>query len=150
MRCLEDGDGGACLWGKVEAYDGFGVQIRGHRLQLMGIVEPRHRDLCVNKTSREEFDCARLARKRMGELLARGGVACDILDVAGDRLVGRCRVAEGDLARLLVGSGVVRAAKDGLYEAEQVSAVTQQKGLWAADILPPHDWEIARKKGEKD
>ncbi len=147
IRCGDDGDGGgACVWGRVEGYDAGSVQIRGLRLHLMGIVPPQPRDFCAAKGA--EFDCARWARKRMGELLAKG-VACDIWDVAGGNLLGRCRVADGDLGRLLVASGVARAAKDGPYDGDQAQAVSGKKGLWAADVTLPKDWDSIRRKGDK-
>lgn len=147
LRCAEDGEGGACLWGKVEAFDGGQLQVRGLRLGLVGVVVPSRRDLCANRATREEFDCARPARRRMAELVAKG-VACDILDAAGGQLHGRCRVAEGDLGRLLVLAGAARAAKDGPYDDAQAQAVAAHKGLWHADLLLPRDWESARRKAE--
>lgn len=149
IRCTEGGDGGACLWGRVEGFDEASVQIRGLRLHLAGIHAPSRRDLCASRSGGDEFDCTRPARKRMAELLAKG-VACDILDVASGALIGRCRVAEGDLGRLLVASGVARAGRDGPYDAEQAAALAQKKGLWNPDIILPRDWEAVRRKGEKD
>lgn len=146
VRCSDDGEGGACVWGKAEGFDGGAVQIRGLKIHLMGMTAPARKDLCASRNGKDDFDCARPARKRMAELVAKG-LACDILDVTGDRLHGRCRVTEGDLGRLLVAAGVARAAKDGPYEGEQAAALTAHKGLWAADMILPRDWETARKKG---
>jgi endonuclease YncB( thermonuclease family) len=148
VRCGDDGEGGACVWGRAEAYDGASLQVRGLKLTLMGITVPNRRDLCGARSGKEDFDCSRPARKRMGELLAKG-VACDILDIAGDRLLGRCRVADGDLGRLLVVAGTARAAKDGPYEPDQATAMAARRGLWAADMVAPKDWDAARRKGEK-
>lgn len=147
VRCAEDGDGGACLWGRVEGYDAGSLQIRGLRLALAGIDEPSRKDLCSNKSSGKVFDCGQPARRRIGELL-KGGIACDIFDASGGQLHGRCRVADGDLALLLVQSGTVRG-KEGFYEAATTEAMTAQRGLWAADMEPPHDWEAFRAKALK-
>lgn len=150
LRCAEDSDGGACVWGRAEGFEADSVQLRGLRVQLMGINAPAHRDLCVNRTAKDEFPCNRPARKRMAELTAKG-VACELFDVAGDTLYGRCKGADGgDLARALVASGVVRAAKDGPYEADQAAALAGHKGLWALDIQPPKEWESLRRRAEKD
>ncbi|HLO75069.1 MAG TPA: thermonuclease family protein [Magnetospirillum sp.] len=149
LRCAEDGDGGACVWGRAEGFDGESVQVRGLRVQLMGIAAPSHRDLCANKTTKEDFPCNRPARKRMAELTAKG-VACELFDVAGDTLYGRCKGGDGDLARQLVASGVVRATKDSPYDSEQTAAVAAHRGLWAAEITPPKDWETVRRKAEKE
>ncbi|MBX9633709.1 MAG: nuclease [Magnetospirillum sp.] len=149
LRCSEDPEGGACIWGKVEGFEAGAVQLRGLRIQLLGIQAPTHRDLCTNKTAKDEFICSRPASKRMGELVAKG-VSCDIMDAAGDTLYGRCRIAEGDLARLLVSAGLLRAAKDGPYETDQAAALTARRGLWATDIIPPKDWEAARRRSERD
>ncbi|MCR6631191.1 MAG: nuclease [Magnetospirillum sp.] len=149
IRCADDGDGGACVWGRAEGFEADAVQVRGLRIQLMGVAAPNQRDLCTNRTAKDEFPCARPARKRVAELVAKG-IACDLYDVSGDTLYGRCRVAEGDLGRLLVGSGVVRSVKDGPYEAEQAAALAARKGLWGLDIIPPKDWESLRRKAEKD
>lgn len=149
VRCAEDGEGGACLWGRVEGYDGESLQIRGLRLHLVGIAVPARKELCANRAKGDEFDCTRPARRRMGELLAKG-VACDILDVGSGMLQGRCRVSDGDLGRLLVASGVARAAKDGPYEAEQAAALAAKKGLWSPDFVLPRDWEQVRRKGDKE
>ncbi|MGE5548112.1 MAG: thermonuclease family protein [Solirubrobacterales bacterium] len=146
-RCAEDGDGGACVWGRAEAFDGGALQVRGLKVHLLGIAAPSRKDLCADKAKREEFDCARPARKRMGELVAKG-VACDILDVGGDRLLGRCRVADGDLGRLLVASGVARAVKDGPYDPDQAAAVTAHRGLWHPDMVVPKEWEAVRRRAE--
>lgn len=149
LRCAEDGDGGACVWGRADGFDGDSVQVRGLRVQLMGINAPSSRDLCTNKTAKDEFPCNRPARKRMADLVAKG-VACELFDVTGDALYGRCRTPDGDLARQLVAAGVVRAAKDGPYEADQAAALSGRKGLWALDIVPPKDWESTRRRAEKD
>jgi endonuclease YncB( thermonuclease family) len=145
IRCTDDGEGGACIWGRVEGFDGASVQIRGIRVHLAGIGVPARRDLCKSRT--ETFDCARPARKRMADLLAKG-VACDVLDVAGDKLYGRCHVADGDLGRLLVAAGTAKAAKDGPYEPDQQAALSARRGLWAADMILPKDWETVRKKAD--
>ena len=148
IRCSDDGEGGACVWGRPEGFDGASVQVRGLKIHLMGVTVPARKDLCGTKNAREEFDCARPARKRMAELVGKG-IACDILDVSGDRLHGRCRVAEGDLGRLLVAAGTARAAKDGPYEADQAAAVAAHRGLWAADMVLPREWDALRKKADK-
>lgn len=147
IRCTDDGEGGACIWGKVEGYDGASLQIRGLTIQLAGITVPPRRDLCQDKNAKTSFDCAKPARKRMGELLAKG-VACDILDVAGGVIWGRCAVFDGDLGAALVASGVARAAKDSPYDSEQAAALAAKKGLWAMGTVIPKDWEAIRKKGE--
>lgn len=150
LRCAEDGDGGACVWGRTEGFEADAVQLRGLRVQLMGVSAPNHRDLCTNRTAKDDFPCTRPARKRMAELVGKG-VACELFDVAGDTLYGRCKSADGaDLARALVAAGVVRAAKDGPYEADQAAALAAHKGLWALDIIPPKDWESLRRKAERD
>ncbi|MBC7908246.1 MAG: nuclease [Rhodospirillaceae bacterium] len=149
LRCPEDSDGGACVWGRVEGFEASAVQVRGLRVQLLGVQAPSPKDLCTNKAAKDEFGCARPVRKRMAELVAKG-VACDIMEVTGDSLYGRCRVAEGDLARVLVNAGLLRAVKDGPYEPEQAAALTAKRGLWAAEIVPPKDWEATRRRSEKD
>lgn len=150
IRCGDDGEGGgACVWGRAEGFDADSVQVRGLRVQLLGVAAPGPRDLCGERAGKGEFACVRPARKRMAELVAKG-VACDVFDVAGGTLYGRCKGADGDLARHLVAAGVVRAAKDGPYEAEQAAALAAGKGLWAADIQPPKDWETVRRKNARD
>ncbi len=146
-RCPEDADGGACVWGKVEGFDGDSVQVRGLRVALAGVTAPARKDLCASRATKEEFDCARPARRRMAELVAKG-VACEIVDVASAQLWGRCRGPDGDLGRLLISAGLARATKDGPYEDAQKQAVLGKKGLWAADMVLPRDWEAARRKTE--
>ncbi|MGE5514986.1 MAG: thermonuclease family protein [Bacteroidota bacterium] len=149
LRCAEDGDGGACVWGRAEGFEADAIQVRGLRVQLMGIAAPGPRDLCGNKTAKDEFPCARPARKRMAELVAKG-VACELYDVTGDTLYGRCKGVDGDIARQMVAAGVARAVKDGPYEADQAAALAAHKGLWALDVAPPKDWEALRRRAEKD
>ncbi|KIL99330.1 hypothetical protein CCC_03548 [Paramagnetospirillum magnetotacticum MS-1] len=149
LRCAEDAEGGACVWGRVEGFDAGAVQVRGLHVALAGITAPGRKDLCGAKSSKDEFDCARPARKRMGELVAKG-VACEILDVASGQVWGRCKVADGDLGRLMVSAGLARAAKDGPYAEAQKQAVTAKRGLWAADMVLPRDWENARRKAEDE
>lgn len=149
LRCAEDAEGGACVWGKAEGFDAGAVQVRGLHIALAGITAPGRKDLCGSKAARDEFDCARPARKRMGELLAKG-VACEIVDAASSQLWGRCKVAEGDLGRLLVAAGLARAAKDGPYAGVQKQAIAAKRGLWAADMVLPRDWEAARRKAEDE
>lgn len=150
IRCADDGDGGgACVWGRAEAFDADTIQLRGLRIQVLGVAAPGPRDLCATRDGKSEFACARPARKRMAELVAKG-VACDILDVSGGILFGRCRGAEGDVGRLLVAAGVARAAKDGPYEAEQAAALAAGRGLWADSLSSPKEWESARRKAARD
>lgn len=148
-RCAEDGEGGACVWGRVEGYDGAALQVRGLTLHLAGIQVPSRRDLCQNRASREMFDCSRPARKRLGEMVAKG-VTCDLLDVSGDHLVARCKgAADGaDLAAALVAAGTARAVKDGPYEPDQAAALAARKGLWAPDMVIPKEWEAIRRKAD--
>jgi hypothetical protein len=149
LRCADDVEGGACVWGRAEGYDAGGLQVRGLHIILAGITAPGRKDLCGGKPTKDEFDCARPARKRMGDLLAKG-VACEIVDVASGQLWGRCKVAEGDLGRLLVTAGLARAAKDGPYAEAQKQAVAAKRGLWSADVVLPRDWEAARRKAEDE
>lgn len=149
-RCAEDSEGGgACVWGRVEGFDAGALQVRGLHILLAGVQAPGRKDLCASKTGKDEFDCARPARKRMAELTAKGA-ACEILDVSAGQLWGRCRSAEGDLGRLLVAAGLARAAKDGPYADAQRQAVQARRGLWAADVVLPRDWETARRKAEEE
>jgi len=144
-RCAEDGEGAACVWGRAEGFDAGSVQLHGLSIELVGVTVPGRKDLCGNRVSHEEFDCARPARKKMAELV-RGGLACDIVDVAGGQLWGRCRTIDGDLGRLLIQFGVARTAKDGPYEEPQLQAINAKRGLWAPEIILPRDWEAARRK----
>jgi len=146
-RCPEDAEGGACVWGRVEGFDGGALQVRGLRIVLAGISVPGRHDLCASRMTREEFDCARPARKRMADLV-KGGVACEIVESGPGHLWGRCRGADGDLARLLVQAGAARAPKDGPYEEAQIQAVNAKRGLWAAEMILPRDLESARRKTE--
>ncbi|WP_245651034.1 thermonuclease family protein [Paramagnetospirillum marisnigri] len=148
-KCPEDGEGGACVWGKVEGFDGGSVQLRGLHVALVGVTAPARKDLCASKAAKEEFDCARPARKRMAEMVAKG-VACEIVDAASGFLWGRCRNSDGDLGRQLIQAGLARAAKDGPYADAQKQAVQGKKGLWAADMILPRDWEAARRKAEDE
>ncbi|MBY0430103.1 MAG: thermonuclease family protein [Rhodospirillales bacterium] len=144
-RCAEEADSAACVWGRVEAVEGGALTVRGLPVTLAGIHAPSRRDVCASRSTGRTFDCARPARKRMTELTAKG-VTCDIVDVAGGALIGQCRVAEGDLALLLVQSGVVRG-RDPIYEEANAAARTAHKGLWDPDVLAPRDWQAGRGKG---
>lgn len=149
-RCAEDADGTACAWGRAEAFDAGSLQLHGLSVSLIGITVPGRKDLCASRASREEFDCARLAKRKMADLV-RNGVACELLDVGGGELWGRCRTVEGDLGRLLVQAGVARAAKDGPYEDSQLQAINAKRGLWAGDVVLPRDWDNAKHKAlDKD
>lgn len=148
-RCAESDGGGACVWGRAEGVEAGAIQVRGLRIQLMGIAAPSSRDLCGGKAAKDDFACAAPARKRMAELVAKG-VACEVHGVAGDTLYGRCKGGDGDLARQLVAAGLVRAAKDGPYDGDQAAALAARKGLWAADVILPKEWETLRRRAEKD
>jgi endonuclease YncB( thermonuclease family) len=149
-RCAEDvGEGAACIWGRVEGFDAGSVQLHGLPIALVGIAPPGRKDLCGSRATRDEFDCARPARKKMADLV-RGGVACEIVDVAGGQLWGRCRTADGDLGRQLILAGLVRTVKDGPYEEPQLQAITAKRGLWAADIVLPRDWEATKRKASEN
>lgn len=149
-RCAEDADGTACAWGRAEAFDAGSLQLHGLSISLIGITVPGRKDLCASRASREEFDCARLAKRKMADLV-KNGVACELLDVGSGELWGRCRTVEGDLGRLLVQAGVARAAKDGPYEDSQLQAINAKRGLWAGDVVLPRDWDNARHKAlDKD
>jgi len=144
-RCAEDSEGAACVWGRVEGFDAGSVQLHGLSIELVGLTVPGRKDLCGNRVSHEEFDCARPTRRKMADLV-RGGVACEIVDVAGGQLWGRCRTLDGDLGRLLILAGVARTAKDGPYEEPQLQAINAKRGLWAPEIVLPRDWEAAKRK----
>ncbi|EPY00982.1 thermonuclease family protein [Magnetospirillum fulvum] len=144
-RCAEDSEGAACVWGRVEGFDAGSIQLHGLSIELVGITVPGRKDLCGNRVSREDFDCARPTRKKMADLV-RGGVACEIVDVASGQLWGRCHTLDGDLGRLLILAGVARAAKDGPYEEPQLQAINAKRGLWAPEIILPRDWDAAKRK----
>ncbi|MEM7462547.1 MAG: thermonuclease family protein [Pseudomonadota bacterium] len=117
--------------------DGDTIEINGSRIRLEGIDSPEFGQLC--DLAGREVDCGRMARNHLRNLVDQSPVTCNgWLYDKYDRLLATC-IANGiELNQRMVEDGW--AVSYGGYEAEELSARENNRGLWQGDFMRPSDW----------
>lgn len=97
-------------------------------IRLAGIAAPAPGDTCTS-TAEEEWPCGMAARTALRQLVRNRAVECDIIDEAGDALVGDCRVGSRPLSAWLVEQGWAEP-EDGRYQDAAEAARAEERGMF--------------------
>ncbi len=117
--------------------DGDTIEINGSRIRLEGIDSPEFGQLC--QLAGREVDCGRMARNHLRNLVDRSHVTCNgWLYDKYDRLLATCSANGIDLNQRMVEDGW--AVSYGGYEAEELLARENNRGLWQGEFMRPGDW----------
>lgn len=129
----------ADLSGKPIVIDGDTLKFGGSRVRIHGIDAPELRQSCDGLPK-----AGRLAQETL-RAAVKDGVWCMPLartDRYG-RTVARCMGAGGDLAEIMVRSGMAWDAPKysrGAYRAAEADARKARRGIHGARCVPPGDW----------
>jgi endonuclease YncB( thermonuclease family) len=131
--------------GTVSVTDGDTIRLGETRVRLHGIDALEIDQTCTRRDG-AVWPCGRWARDA---LAARFGGRTAICEAADDtsygRMVARCRVGGTDMGAWLVRQGVALAARR--YSLDYVDAEKEalfaQRGIWAADFIPPAAFRAA-------
>jgi endonuclease YncB( thermonuclease family) len=127
--------------------DGDSLELAtGEQIRLIGIDAPEGRQVCQRDGL--EWRCGDDATAALGKLVAGADVSCDVLghDRWG-RALAVCFANTVEVNREMVRSGWAlawypeRGAVAGPnYDAEQLEAEQEQRGLWSASFVAPWEW----------
>lgn len=128
--------------GEASVIDGDTIAVGPLRVRLHGIDAPESDQVCPSKLG-GEWDCGKVATRRLSDLAHRKVVSCEALDQDFyGRIIAVCYQGDVDLNALLVREGLawayMRYSED--YAAEEQSARAASIGVWQADTLPAWDY----------
>lgn len=128
---------GEPLAGFARAIDGDSLRIGGAEIRLKGVDAPELAQTCAR--SGGSYRCGEDAREALAGLVRGRTVTCQ--GSGSDRYgraLARCSVEGEDLGRTLVAQGLAVAYGD--YEAEELRARRDRRGLWAGTFQRPEEW----------
>ena len=128
--------------GAAAVSDGRTLTIAGQSFRLHGIAVPVAGTVC--RRQERPFDCAKVAASQLADLTAGATVRCvPIDDTAAGRRLARCSVDGYDLSGGMVYTGWARAdrGRTDRFNGTEIEARRAGRGLWAAGIRRPPDWQ---------
>lgn len=128
--------------GAAAVSDGQTLTIAGQSFRLHGIAVPEVGTVC--RRQERPFDCGKVAASQLADLTAGATVRCVPIDhAATGRRLARCSVDGYDLAGGMVYTGWARAdrGQTDRFNGTEAEARRAGRGLWAAGILRPPDWQ---------
>jgi endonuclease YncB( thermonuclease family) len=121
--------------GKAYVIDGDTIVLTGKHVRLRGIDAPELAQRC----GEDEYPCGQVARRALDKLIGGRSVRCELNGKDKyRRALGTCFASETNLNRSMVEAG--QATGYGDYQAEEMQARTERKGLWAGSFDRPQDW----------
>jgi len=128
--------------GVPKVVDGDTVQFGDIKLQMEGIDAPQTDQLCFDGTGKG-WKCGVSSREYLKQQAVNKSWKCDVVrkNLHG-RLLARCRVGDGDIARQMVQAGWALASTTGsaAYLENEEVARASEAGLWAGAFVTPLDW----------
>ena len=142
----------AAIAGQVEVIDGDTIKIDGTNIRLFGIDAPELKQKCVDNKN-IEWDCGKCAKAFLQGMLTISEVICEISGLDRyKRKIAICYVDGIELNREIVkaGYGIAYKQYSKKYEADEILAKTDKKGIWAGQFTPPNEYRKAKKSKPKN
>jgi endonuclease YncB( thermonuclease family) len=129
--------------GRAIIVDGDTIDVRGERIRILDIDAPESDQPC-RRSDGNAVQCGQLASRALTQLIGAYQVTCDVFrhDRYG-RWLGRCSVAEQDIARWLARMGLAVPYRDCacvVIRALSFYAQVQELGIWSTNFAMPWDW----------
>ena len=136
---------GRRLAGKAKVIDGNTLVLSGEIVVLNGADAPESDQVCSDQKG-FGWHCGERARDRLINLVSDHPVTCKGVSGAQGGIAATCRVGQTDLGRQLVleGLAVVPRSVAPVYLAEEASARSARRGMWAGRFTSP--WEVRAGK----
>ena len=124
--------------------DGDSLYVGSNEVRLKGIDAPEGRQNCTKAGA--EWACGNAARDTLQRLIGGATVTCRVSerDKHG-RLLAHCSAQNRDLNAGMVEAGM--AVAYGGFAAEEASARSAKRGMWAGEFERPREWRDARGIG---
>jgi len=130
------------LTGTARVTDADTILIGSERIRLQGVDAPETDQICLDSRG-AVWNCGIDARDRLIQHIGSRETSCvtNGKDVFG-RWLATCSTSEEDLSAWLVreGLGVAFIRYSNAYVAEEATARSAQKGMWAGAFIAPWDW----------
>jgi endonuclease YncB( thermonuclease family) len=128
----------APLIGESRVIDGDTLDVGSRRVRLAGIDAPERAQECRGPDD-TPVRCGEAARKMLADLVGRGEVTCQPVDLDRySRVIATCEHGGADLGEVMVVSG--QAVSAGRYGDAEYDARAAKRGLWAGSFEHPADW----------
>lgn len=119
--------------------DGDSLFLAGEEIRMLGIDAPEYNQTCLQDDAAASFACGKQALVFLKQIARGGDLVCEGWEHDKyDRLLATCYSGDLDLNREMVLKGW--AVSFGDYEAEELIAKREQRGLWAGSFDAPSRW----------
>jgi endonuclease YncB( thermonuclease family) len=129
---------GAPLAGESRVVDGDTLDVGDRRVRLAGIDAPERAQEC-EAADGTSIRCGEAARKMLADLVGRGQVTCQPIELDRySRVIATCEHGGADLGEVMVVAG--HAVSSGRYGDAEYDARAARRGLWGGRFEHPADW----------
>jgi endonuclease YncB( thermonuclease family) len=129
--------------------DGATLQLAGNTFRLDGVDAPAVDQMCIDDHA-DSWACGVEAREQLTKLIGGKQVRCGDLGpdpATKKRRLGLC-IVEGEtlsLGQLLVQKGFALADAKGKFQADEMAAKDDRRGLWKGCLVAPADFRLWKK-----
>ena len=136
--------------GVAHVVDGDTIDVDNFRIRIEGIDAFETGQNCID-ADEQQWACGKAAKEALRKIASGRSVECDHLgeDPYG-RIIGSCRVSDGDIGRLMIATGLAFAFTkfSDTYIEDEKLAIFAKSGAWAGEFTFPwkfraNGWSVA-------